>query len=61
VCQEGPSTTLKRELAGMYMGDSEKINDFTLKITTTTNEIRTLGTKVEEITVVEKLLHSVPR
>jgi hypothetical protein len=52
--------TLKRELAGMYMGDSEKINDFALKITTIVNEIRTLGTKVEEITVVEKLLHSVP-
>jgi hypothetical protein len=45
----------------MYMGDSEKINDFALKITTIVNEIRTLGTKVEEITVVEKLLHSVPR
>jgi hypothetical protein len=45
--------TLKRELDGMYMGDSEKINDFALKITTIVNEIRTLGTKVEEITVVE--------
>ncbi|XP_034591466.1 uncharacterized protein [Setaria viridis] len=51
--------TLKRELAGMYMGDSEKINDFALKVTTIVNEIRSLGTKVEEITVVEKLLHSV--
>jgi hypothetical protein len=52
--------TLKMELAGMYMGDSEKINDFTLKITTIVNEIRTLGTKVEENTVDEKLLYSVP-
>ncbi|CAN6281941.1 unnamed protein product [Urochloa humidicola] len=52
--------TLKRELAGMYMGDSEKINDFALKVTTIVNEIRSLGTKVEETTVVEKLLHSVP-
>jgi hypothetical protein len=52
--------TLKRELDGMYMGDSEKINDFALKVTTTVNEIRALGTKVEETAVVEKLLHSVP-
>ncbi|CAL4981937.1 unnamed protein product [Urochloa decumbens] len=52
--------TLKRELAGMYMGDSEKINDFALKVATVVNEIRSLGTKVEETTVVEKLLHSVP-
>ncbi|CAN6204667.1 unnamed protein product [Urochloa humidicola] len=52
--------TLKRELDGMYMGDSEKVNDFALKVTTIVNEIRSLGTKVEEITVVEKLLFSVP-
>jgi hypothetical protein len=52
--------TLKRELDGMYMGDSEKINDFALKVTTIVNEIRALGTKVEETVVVEKLLHSVP-
>ncbi|XP_014660367.1 uncharacterized protein LOC106804213 [Setaria italica] len=52
--------TLKRELAGMYMGDSEKNNDFALKVTTIVNEICSLGTKVEEITVIEKLLHFVP-
>ncbi|KAF0895888.1 hypothetical protein E2562_017534 [Oryza meyeriana var. granulata] len=52
--------TLKRELDGMYMGNSEKINDFALKVTTIVNEIRSLGTRVEETTVVEKLLHSVP-
>ncbi len=54
--------TLKRVLDGMYMGegDSEKINDFALKVTTIMNEIRSLGTKVEETTVVERLLHSVP-
>ncbi|EEE53913.1 hypothetical protein OsJ_00468 [Oryza sativa Japonica Group] len=52
--------TLKRELDGMYMSNSEKINDFALKVTTIVNEIRSLGTKVEETTVVEKLLHSVP-
>jgi hypothetical protein len=52
--------TLKRELDGTYMGDSEKIDDFALKVTTILNEIRSLGTKVEENTVIEKLLHSVP-
>jgi hypothetical protein len=52
--------TLKRELDGMYMGDSEKIDDFALKVTTIVNKIRSLGMKVEENTVVEKLLHSVP-
>ncbi|KAF0905136.1 hypothetical protein E2562_000933 [Oryza meyeriana var. granulata] len=52
--------TLMRELDGMYMGESEKINEFALKVTTIVNEIRSLGTKVEETTVVEKLLRFVP-
>ncbi|KAF0890972.1 hypothetical protein E2562_005083 [Oryza meyeriana var. granulata] len=43
----------------MYMGESEKINEFALKVTTVVNEILSLGTKVEETTIVEKLLHSV--
>ncbi|KAF0926173.1 hypothetical protein E2562_022011 [Oryza meyeriana var. granulata] len=43
----------------MYMGESEKVNEFALKVTTIINEIRSLGTKVEEVTVVEKLLHFV--
>ncbi|XP_072150367.1 uncharacterized protein [Setaria viridis] len=51
--------TLKRRLDGMYMNESENISDFALKVTTMVNEIRSLGTKVEDITVVEKLLHSV--
>jgi hypothetical protein len=41
--------TLKRELDGMYMGESKKINEFCLKVTTIVNEICSLGTKVEEI------------
>jgi putative heme iron utilization protein len=52
--------TLRRELDGMYMGESEKFNEFCLKVTTIVNEIRSLGTKVEEIASVEKLLRSVP-
>jgi hypothetical protein len=52
--------TLKRELDGMYMGESEKNNEFCSKVTTIVIEIRSLGMKVEEIAVVEKLLRSVP-
>jgi putative heme iron utilization protein len=52
--------TLKRELDGVYIGKSEKINEFCLKVTTAVNEICSLRTKVEEITVVKKLLRSVP-
>lgn len=52
--------TLKRELHRMYMGESEKFNEFALKVTTVVNEIRALGMKVEEASVVEKLLCSVP-
>jgi hypothetical protein len=44
----------------MNMCESEKINEFCLNVTTTVNEIRSLGMKVEEITVVEKLLRLVP-
>lgn len=39
---------------------TKKITEFTLKLTTIVNEIRALGTKVEESDVVEKLLRSVP-
>jgi uncharacterized protein YkvS len=51
--------TLKRELDG-YTGESEKINEFALKVTTIVNEIRSLGMQVEEATVFEKLLCSAP-
>uniref|UniRef100_J3LE13 Rx N-terminal domain-containing protein n=1 Tax=Oryza brachyantha TaxID=4533 RepID=J3LE13_ORYBR len=52
--------TLKRQLDSMYMGNSEKFNGFALKVTKVTNKIRSLGTKVDETTVMENLLHSVP-
>ncbi|WVZ50562.1 LOW QUALITY PROTEIN: hypothetical protein U9M48_001804 [Paspalum notatum var. saurae] len=44
----------------MYMGDSEKFSEFALKVIGVVNKIRNLGTKVENVTVVEKLLRSVP-
>uniref|UniRef100_J3N6B2 DUF4219 domain-containing protein n=1 Tax=Oryza brachyantha TaxID=4533 RepID=J3N6B2_ORYBR len=43
--------TLKREFERMYMGDAETI---------VVNKICALGGKVEETTVVEKFLHTVP-
>ncbi|KAF0921632.1 hypothetical protein E2562_011382 [Oryza meyeriana var. granulata] len=51
--------TLKRELERMYMEDAETIGEYAMKLTTIVNKIRALGTKVEETTVVEKLLHTV--
>ncbi|KAG8095384.1 hypothetical protein GUJ93_ZPchr0012g20744 [Zizania palustris] len=51
---------LKRELERMYMEDAETIGEYAMKLTTIVNKIRALGTKVEETTVVEKLLHTVP-
>ncbi|WVZ80285.1 hypothetical protein U9M48_027776 [Paspalum notatum var. saurae] len=51
--------TLRRELDGMYMGDAEKFSEFAVKVTSVMNEIRNLGTKMENVTVVEKLLRSV--
>ncbi|KAF0892521.1 hypothetical protein E2562_016822 [Oryza meyeriana var. granulata] len=51
--------TLKRELERMYMEDVETIGEYAMKLTTIVNKIRAVGTKVEETTVVEKLLHTV--
>ncbi|KAF0929568.1 hypothetical protein E2562_022391 [Oryza meyeriana var. granulata] len=51
--------TLKMELERLYMEDAETIGEYAMKLTTIVNKIRALGTKVEETTVVEKLLHTV--
>ncbi|KAF0923536.1 hypothetical protein E2562_006418 [Oryza meyeriana var. granulata] len=51
--------TLKTELERMYMEDAETIGEYAMKLTTIVNKIRALGTKVEETTMVEKLLHTV--
>ncbi|WVZ88049.1 hypothetical protein U9M48_034606 [Paspalum notatum var. saurae] len=44
----------------MYMGDAEKFSKFAVKVTSVVNEIRNLSMKMENVTVVEKLLRSVP-
>lgn len=51
---------LKRQLNKLHMEDSETITEFSMKLTTLVAEIRSLGTKVEDSEVVEKLFSAVP-
>nr|XP_051196780.1 uncharacterized protein LOC127310121 [Lolium perenne] len=51
---------LMREFDWMSMNESEGVGDFALKLTSMVNEMRALGSKIQDITVVEKLLRAVP-
>ncbi|KAB5556912.1 hypothetical protein DKX38_007821 [Salix brachista] len=51
---------LKRQLYKVHMQDSETVNEYSMKLTTLVGEIRSLGAKLEESEVVEKLFSSVP-
>ena len=51
---------LKRQLNKLHMEDSETINEFSMKLTTLAGEIRSLGTKLDDSEVVEKLFSAVP-
>nr|TKR75200.1 hypothetical protein D5086_0000287190 [Populus alba] len=51
---------LKRQLYKVHMQDSETINEYSMKLTALVGEIRSLGAKLEESEVVEKLFSSVP-
>ncbi|WJZ97479.1 hypothetical protein VitviT2T_016081 [Vitis vinifera] len=51
---------LKRQLNKLHMEDSKTINEFSMKLTTLAGEIRSLGTKLDDSEVVEKLFSSVP-
>jgi hypothetical protein len=51
---------LKRQLNKLHMEDSETINEFSMKLTTLVGEIRSLGTKLDDSEVVEKLFSAVP-
>jgi gag-polypeptide of LTR copia-type len=42
------------------MGDSEMINEYSMKLTTLVGEIRSLGTKLDDSEIVEKLFSLVP-
>ena len=45
---------LRREFERMSMKESEGVGEFALKLTSLVNEMRALGSKMEDITVVEK-------
>ncbi|KAE8733627.1 hypothetical protein F3Y22_tig00001120pilonHSYRG00301 [Hibiscus syriacus] len=51
---------LKRQLNKLHMEDSETINEFSMKLTTLVGEIRSLGTKLDDSEVIEKLFSAVP-
>ncbi|KAE8723501.1 hypothetical protein F3Y22_tig00012370pilonHSYRG00100 [Hibiscus syriacus] len=51
---------LKRQLNKLHMEDSETINEFSMKLTILVGEIRSLGTKLDDSEVIEKLFSAVP-
>ena len=51
---------LKRQLNKLHMEHSETINEFSMKLTTLVGEICSLGTKLDDSEVVEKLFSAVP-
>jgi hypothetical protein len=51
---------LKSEFDRLQMKDTESIDDFALRMTTITNEIRLLGEKFEDSNSVRKFLRAVP-
>jgi hypothetical protein len=51
---------LRREFDWLSMNESEGVGEFALKLTSMVNEMRALGSKIQDITVVEKLLRAVP-
>lgn len=51
---------LKRQFDRLYMEDSETIAEFSPKLTTMVGEMRSLGAKVKDSAVVEKLFSAVP-
>ncbi|XP_074336000.1 uncharacterized protein LOC141673166 [Apium graveolens] len=58
--QEARVQTLKGEFEYLMMKDSEKIEDFFLKLSGTVTNIRVLGEAMEESSVVRKILRAVP-
>lgn len=58
--QEARVQTLKGEFESLMMKDSEKIEDFCLKLSGIVTNIRVLGEAMEESSVVRKILRAVP-
>jgi hypothetical protein len=51
---------LRRKFDWMSMKEDEGVGEFTLKLTSMVNEMKALGSKIEDTIVVEKLLRVVP-
>ena len=51
---------LKRQLNKLQMEDSKTVNEYSMKLTTLVAEVRSLGAKLDDSKVVEKLFSSVP-
>lgn len=58
--QEAKIQTLKGEFESLTMKDSEKIDEFCMKLSSIVTNIRVLGETMEEASVVRKILRAVP-
>ncbi|KAL4581058.1 hypothetical protein LXL04_017266 [Taraxacum kok-saghyz] len=58
--KEAKVQTLRNDFEVIRMKDSESVDDFAMRLNTIVTGIRSLGEKIEEITVVKKFLRVVP-
>lgn len=58
--KEAKAQTLKAEFESLNMKDTDKLDDFCLRLNGLVTIIRTLGEIIEETYVVKKLLRAVP-
>ena len=58
--KEANVQTLKSEFEVIHIRDDESIGDFAMKLTMIVSGIRSLGDKVEEISIVKKFLRPIP-
>nr|GEV01728.1 hypothetical protein [Tanacetum cinerariifolium] len=58
--KEGKVQTLRSDFEVICMKDSESVDEFAMRLNTIVTGIRSLGDKIEDITVVKKFLRAVP-
>ncbi|XP_023767822.1 uncharacterized protein LOC111916382 [Lactuca sativa] len=58
--KEAKAQTLRSDFEVIQMKDSESVYDFSMRLNTIVTGIRSLGEKIEEITVMKKFLRAVP-
>ncbi|BBN11229.1 hypothetical protein Mp_5g10180 [Marchantia polymorpha subsp. ruderalis] len=59
--REGNAQKLRRDFNNIAFKDGESIDDFYMRITSLVNNLRLLSDTIDEIEVVRKMLHVVPR